>query len=100
MIITLPDTLKDFIDGQVANGKHRTASAYIEELVRQAQRGLVGERVDTLIQQGVDSGESTPFTAEDWDGIRQEVRERHARRNGKTHEPDNPPPAACSTRYP
>ena len=33
-------------------------------------------RLDALLQEGLDSGPSTPMTAEDWSDIRREVRRR------------------------
>ena len=39
--------------------------------------------LEALLLQGLESGESTPMTDQDWEDIRQEVRARAAQRNGK-----------------
>ncbi len=40
-------------------------------------------QLEALLLQGIESGDSTPMTDQDWEDIRQEVRARAAQRNGK-----------------
>jgi antitoxin ParD1/3/4 len=77
--ITLPETMRDFIEGQVADGGYGTASAYIGALVREAQNRKAKEKIEALLLEGLNSGPSTEMTAQDWEDIRREVHERHAK---------------------
>ena len=40
MNISLPDTLRDFVDGQVSKGGYGTSSEYVRELIRRDQDRL------------------------------------------------------------
>jgi len=45
---------------------------------------FVSESLDALLQEGLDSGPSTPLTAQDWAEIRLEVQRRAAEQVRKT----------------
>lgn len=53
MNISLPDTLKSFVDTQVADGGYGTSSEYVRELIRRDQDRL---RLRSLILEGAESG--------------------------------------------
>jgi antitoxin ParD1/3/4 len=72
LTISLPEPLKAFVDRQVASGTFPDADAYIQALLREAQKRLARERVEALLQEGLDSGPATEMTAQDWDDIRRE----------------------------
>ena len=74
--ISLPDTMRDYIEKQVADGGYSTISEYFRELVRQDQKRRDKERLETLLLEGLNSGNATPLTEEDWDDIRQAVRSK------------------------
>lgn len=85
MNITLPDSLKAFIEKQVQSGRYKSPSAYVETLIREDEKcqGEAGEalpvdahfdaRLEALLQEAEDSGEPEEMTPEDWDGIEQEA---------------------------
>jgi antitoxin ParD1/3/4 len=77
MTILLPESLKGFVEQQVAAGKYPSAEEYIGALV-EAERARA--RLEELIVEGLESGPATEMTAEDWEDIRRRVRERHAAR--------------------
>jgi antitoxin ParD1/3/4 len=52
MNISLPDTLRDFVDEQVARGDYGTSSEYVRELIRRDQERL---RLRALLLQGAES---------------------------------------------
>ncbi|CAD0229261.1 conserved hypothetical protein [Planktothrix agardhii] len=79
--ISLPESMQAYIQEQVASGAYGTASEYFWELVRQDQKRKEEARLETLLLEGLDSGEVTPMTAENWSDIRQAVRERVAKNN-------------------
>ena len=70
--ISLPDSMRAFIDEQIAQGGYSTASEYIRDLIRQAQKQTAQERLDSLLLEGLESGESIEVTDEWW----QEKRDR------------------------
>ena len=80
--ISLPDSLKAFVDSEVAEGGYSTTSEYFRTLLRQAQRDKANERLDSLLLEGLDSGEAVEMDTQDWQAIRQTVRDRLSRRNG------------------
>ena len=80
--ISLPDSLKAFVDSVVAEGGYSTTSESFRTLLRQAQRDKANERLDSLLLEGLDSGEAVEMDTQDWQAIRQTVRDRLSRRNG------------------
>ena len=55
MNISLPDTLRDFVDGQVTQGGYGTSSEYVRELIRRDQDRL---RLRALLLEGAQSPSS------------------------------------------
>jgi antitoxin ParD1/3/4 len=80
MNIALPKVMKVFVQTQVAQRGYSSASEYIRELIRADQDERAWTTLETEILKGLQSGKSTPMTADDWKAIRQEVRKRHAKR--------------------
>ncbi|PSM49858.1 type II toxin-antitoxin system ParD family antitoxin [Chroococcidiopsis sp. CCALA 051] len=74
--ISLPDAMRAYVEEQVANGSYSTISEYFRELVRQDRGRKAQERLEALLLEGLASGQETPITAQDWQDIRQTVRER------------------------
>jgi antitoxin ParD1/3/4 len=70
----------DYIEEQVAQGGYSSASEYFRELVRQDQKQRANERLQTMLLEGLNSGNATEMTAQDWEDIRQAVREKTNKR--------------------
>src|SRR5438552_2958817 len=88
MNISLPDSMKEFIEEQAAKKGFDTVSEYMWALIREDQeRQAERERIDARLIEGLESGPATPMTHADWDGIRNEVSKRHAVRQGRTNGP-------------
>lgn len=66
MNIQLPETLKSFVDEQVAAGRFRDASDYVHQLILRDQLRRSEEEVDAKLLEGLRSGPPIEFTAEDW----------------------------------
>jgi antitoxin ParD1/3/4 len=81
--VSLPRTIKSFVDAEVADGKYSTPSAYICAVLREFQKKRAREKVDQLLQEGLDSGSATPMTKQDWEDIRRQGLERLARRKAR-----------------
>ena len=72
MNISLPDPLKQFVDGQVSQGRYSSASEYVRELIRADERRKAQETLEAALLEGLNSPES-PLAAEDWTEIRKEA---------------------------
>lgn len=72
MNISLPDSMKEFVDGQVAKGRYSSASEYVRELIRADEKRKAEDQLEVLLLEGL-QGEETAFTREDWQAIRQEA---------------------------
>nr|WP_235355209.1 type II toxin-antitoxin system ParD family antitoxin [Aliterella atlantica] len=82
MNISLPESMRTYVEEQVASGGYSTASEYFRELVRTDQKRKDNERLESLLLEGLQSGTATPITDEDWQDIRQAVRKEVAKRQG------------------
>ena len=73
--ISLPLSMKTFIDEVVAEGGYSTASEYVRELIEDAKRKSQ-EEIEQRLLEALESGPATPMTKEDWDAIKQRGLER------------------------
>ena len=72
MNISLPDPLKQFVDGQVALGRYSSASEYMRELIRADEKRKAQEQLEALLLEGLNSPVSE-LSDKDWGRIRQEA---------------------------
>ncbi len=72
MNISLPEPLKQFVDGQIASGRYSSASEYMRELIREDEKRRAEERLEALLLEGLD-GKESKFTRKDWNAIRKEA---------------------------
>jgi antitoxin ParD1/3/4 len=86
MNISLPESMKHFIDGQVTAGGYSSASEYVRALVRDAQQRQAKARLEALLLEALDSGDPTAMTTEDWDAIRREGLARLRARSAAPHD--------------
>jgi len=82
MNISLPDSMRTYIEAQVAQGGYSTASEYFRELIRQDQKRKASERLEAMLLDGLESGNPTAMTEENWMEIRQAVRSRISQNQG------------------
>lgn len=47
--ISLPESMKEFVEAEVARGGYSTPSEYVRELIREAQRRKAGKRENRLL---------------------------------------------------
>ena len=86
MTISLPDSLKDFIEHEVETKGYGNVSEYLRGLLREAQKKEAESRLDALLLEGLASGEDIALTPEFWKRLRTEAaqilvgRNRRARR--------------------
>jgi antitoxin ParD1/3/4 len=81
MNIALPESIKHFVQEQVTEGGYSSASEYVRELIREAQKRKVSERIDNLLLEGLDSGQAIPVTPEYWEEKKRRLTERLSKVN-------------------
>jgi len=74
--ISLPESMRNFISEQVAKGGYSTASEYIRNLIRQELERVAKTQLETLLLEGLDSGEAIEITDEWWEQKRTELVEK------------------------
>ncbi len=77
MNVALPENLKEYVLQQVAAGGYSSASEYVRELIRTDQKRKAQERLETLLLEGLDSGDVRQLNAGDWAELRRRVWQRH-----------------------
>lgn len=70
MNISLPESLKSFVDEQVDKRGFGTSSEYVRELIRRDQDRV---KLRELLLAGASSRPGAPVTAEYFDGLRKRV---------------------------
>lgn len=85
MNISIPKSLKTWVDQQVESGGFGTASEFIRHLIRTAKdRDAARNAIDDLLEEGLNSGPATPMRAADWADLRKKVRNRAATQKRKS----------------
>ena len=74
MNISLPEPLKEFVDGQVRKGGYSGASDYVRDLLREQQRQVAGLTLKALIAEGLASGGPVPADKKYWAAKRKQLR--------------------------
>jgi antitoxin ParD1/3/4 len=72
MNISLPEAMKQFVDGQISTGRYSSASEYVRELIRADERRKAQDQLETKLLEGLNSAESE-MTAADWVDIRKQA---------------------------
>jgi antitoxin ParD1/3/4 len=75
--ISLPDSMRNFIEGKVAQGGYSTVSEYIRQLVREDQKRASQERLEALLLEGLDSGSPIEAIEEWWKQKWAKLQEKH-----------------------
>ena len=69
---SLPDPLKQFVDGQISTGRYSSASEYVRELIRADEKRKAEEQLEAMLLDGLSSAD-TALTPADWIAIRKEA---------------------------
>jgi antitoxin ParD1/3/4 len=72
MNISLPEPLKQFVDGQIAQGRYSSASEYVRELIRADEKRKAAQELETKLLEGLKSPRSK-LTVADWSAVRKEA---------------------------
>jgi antitoxin ParD1/3/4 len=84
MNISLPEQLKEFVDVQVGSGRYSSVSEYVRGLIRDDEKRKAQDKLEALLLEGIQSGESSDLTRQDWDAMRREaLKQFEARKSRK-----------------
>lgn len=72
MNISLPEPMKEFVDGQIAQGRYSSASEYVRELIRADEKRKAEEQLEAKLLEGLHSAENE-LTPADWRALRKEA---------------------------
>jgi antitoxin ParD1/3/4 len=82
--ISLPESLKQFVDAQVASKGYGDISEYFRILLREAQEREADARLEALLLEGLASGDPIPIDDNFWSELRTEAEQQvQARKTGK-----------------
>jgi antitoxin ParD1/3/4 len=84
--ISLPESLKQFVDTQVASKGYGNVSEYFRSLLREAQEKERDARLEALLLEGLASGDPIPVNDEFWASLKartDKILEKHAVRKKK-----------------
>lgn len=73
MNISLPDSMRSFIDEQVSTRGYSTSSEYVRELIRRDQDR---QRLRELLLEGAESTPTAPVDVSYFEGLRERVRQK------------------------
>ena len=73
MNISLPDSMRVFVEDTLADDGYGSASEYVRDLIRADQKRRNEKRLETLLLESLRSGDDETFTMND---VRAEMRRR------------------------
>ncbi len=71
--VSMPESLKGFLDQEVATNGYGNVSEYIRTLLREAQSKAADARLQALLLEGLASGEAIPATPRFWNELRSDA---------------------------
>lgn len=71
--ISLPESLKEFVDGQLATKGFGNVSEYFRSLLREAQEEEKDARLEGLLLEGLAGGKDIPVSRQFWKDLKAEA---------------------------
>jgi len=84
MNISLPETLRDFVDERVAEGSFASASDYVRALIRDDRAKRAQARLEAKLLEGLQSGPAVVADDAYWEAIERDAREIIAKRKKRS----------------
>jgi antitoxin ParD1/3/4 len=75
--ISLPDTMKEYVDAQLASGEYSSVTEFFSRLLHEDQKRRAKEHLKTKIREAEASGESEEITAGYWDEVEKNFGEKY-----------------------
>ena len=73
LTISLPVSLKEFIDREVETKGYGNVSEYVRVLLREAQANEADARLEALLVEGLAKGKDIPLSPEFWSELRRDA---------------------------
>jgi len=73
MNISLPESMRAFVEQRVTSGEFSTTSEYIRQLIREDQKRLTQERLESLLVEGLESGQGSELSDQWWEQKKREL---------------------------
>jgi antitoxin ParD1/3/4 len=80
LTISLPESLKEFIDREVEAKGYGNVSEYVRGLLRQAQASEADARLEALLLEGLTKGKDIPVSRGFWSELRRDAAKIQARK--------------------
>ena len=80
LTISLPESLKEFIEREVQTKGYGNVSEYVRGLLRDAQAKEADSRLEALLIEGLTKGKDIPLLPEFWSELKQDAAKILARR--------------------
>ena len=90
LTISLPDSLKEFIDREVQTKGYGNVSEYVRGLLRDAQAKESDARLEVLLIEGLSTGEDMRLSPDFWSELKQDAAKILARRKLPGRKRSNP----------
>lgn len=74
--ISLPESMRKWVDRQVKDGGYGTASEFVREVLRDAQKTRARRELEQKLIEGLESGPQITVDDKYWKGLRQRVSKR------------------------
>jgi antitoxin ParD1/3/4 len=88
MNVSLPRTLRSYVDERVSSSAYTSASEYVRELIRKdREERAAHDRLERLLLDGYQSGPATERTEADWAAMRERVTQRLASKKPGANKP-------------
>jgi antitoxin ParD1/3/4 len=82
MNISLPESLRAWVDEQVEKGGYGSASEYVRHLLREERKRVTQEKLEEILMEGINSP-SVTMTDADWEALKARVHERAMKKRRK-----------------
>lgn len=74
MTISLPDPMREFVESEVSSGNYGSASELFREMLRERQKQTAQKKLETLLLEGLESGQAIEVTPDYLNQRRQALR--------------------------
>ncbi len=81
--ISLPDTMRTYVEEETKNGGYSSVSEYMRALIREDQRRKTQERIENQLLEGLRSGEAQQLDSAQWESLRRQVQRRLGERGDR-----------------
>jgi antitoxin ParD1/3/4 len=79
--ISLPKSMRTFVESQIKAGGYSTASEYVRDLIRDAKKRAAREKLEELLLEGINSGPGIPVDEAFWEERRETLKRNLRKKN-------------------